>query len=172
MEAEAVTVADEESADFARVGAMVGAGEPGPGAVTVPEQGQPRVDAVDSLSGLLSLVGVGFGVAGMKRAKALWPAETCADVAQKTVPVLRKYPWGARVLAFLEEGTGAEEMALVLCVAPLGLATWKAAQLDMAGDAEKSPPSQPQQRIEPVKTETVSAPADLGGLVEVHGRAD
>lgn len=164
--------ASEEAADFARVQAMAAAVEPVPvaGAVVESEPEAERMDAVESLTGLLSMVNAGASIAGFSRTAAVWTPEACGRVAGATVPVLRKYPWGARILDFLETGTGAEEVALVLACAPLVKATVGAVKADMAG-GEPAPASAPAAAA-PGATVTVSAPADLGELVEVHGRAN
>lgn len=119
-------------ADRAALAAQAGI-EPGQGEPVregEPEQGGIRFDAVESLSGLLSLVGVAAGIAGAKRTAAIWAPEACGRLAAVTVPVLRKYPWGGRVLDFLETGSGAEELALAMVAAPMGMATWAAINAD------------------------------------------
>jgi len=162
----------EEAADFARVGAMVGGAESVPGApVQEPEQDAPRMDAAESLTGLLSLVGTGAEFVGLAAVAAVWVPDNCEKLASATVPVLRKYPWGARVLDFLESGTGAEEAVLLIALAGMGKATLDAYKLDTAGGEEERP-AVGQVPVTPEKTATVDAPADLGGLVEVHGRAN
>jgi hypothetical protein len=149
---------------------MVGSGEAQPGA-PVPEavQEAPKMDAAESLTGLLSMMSGAASVAGYKRASAVWTPEACGAVAGAAVPVLRKYPWGARILDFLETGSGAEEVALVMVAGPLVLATVGAVKADMGGEEKAEAGQVP---VKPEKTATVDAPADLGGLVEVHGRAN
>lgn len=154
-----VTVSDEEAADFARVAAMAG-GEVAQGGEPVPEPEAPQVDAAESMAGLLTAVSSVAGFAGMKNVAGLWAPEVCHTCAEKTVPVLRKYPWGQRVLAFFETGAGVEEMALGAFLVPMGLATWKAIDMDM----------QPQDKPE-AKAET-PGPVNVGTMREVHGHAD
>lgn len=167
-ESEAVT-GTEETADFARVAGMVGDGVLVAGVpADEPAQESPRMDATESLTGLLSLVAPAAGMAGLEAVAAVWAPESCEKLAGAAVPVFRKYPWGARILDFLESGTGAEEAVLVMVVAGMGKATLDAYRLDTAPKADGAQ----QQRPAPVKTETANAPADLGALVEVHGHAN
>lgn len=162
-EENAVTATDEESADFARVAAMAG-GEAVPGApVPEAEPEAPRMDAVESLTGFLSMVSAGAAIAGFSRTASVWTPEACGRVAGATVPVLRKYPWGARVLDFLETGSGAEEVALVMAAAPLVVATVGAVKADMS--PQESAPA-------PVKIAPGATLPAVGDMVEVHGRAD
>jgi len=162
--------ATEEAADFARVAAMVGSEDAQPGA-TVPEavQEAPKMDAAESMAGLLVAASSVAAYSGMKNVAALWTPETCATCAERVVPVLRKYPWGARIIDFFETGAGVEEMALGAFLLPMGFATWQAVKADMGGE-EKAEAGQV--LVNPEKTATVDAPAGLGGLVEVHGRAN
>lgn len=157
----------EEAADFARVGAMVGGGEPEPGAVPEPEQAAPTMDAAESMAGFLGMAGVGVDkLAGWKHTGAAL-TENAESIAGASVKVLRKYPWGARILAFFESGTGAEEAALVMCLFPLA----GAIKADMEAGNEAKPDAPPS-RLPGMRTETTGAPADLGTLVEVHGHAN
>jgi hypothetical protein len=124
--------ADTREADRAVLAAM--AAEEAPpmaanAAVAEPE-GPPRMDAVESLKGLLSMLPVAAEFAGARHTAAVWNPESCDRLAQVTVPVLRKYPWGAPVLAFLETGTGAEEVALAMTAIPMAIATWQALKAD------------------------------------------
>lgn len=160
-EEQAGAVTLEEAADFARVGAMVG---DTPGTVTEPEPEAPRMDATESMAGFLSLVGAGAGLVGWKHTGAAL-GESAQKIAAAAVPVLRKYPWGARVLDFFERGSGAEEVLLLGALIPLA----GAVRQDMASpEPERAKPAS----LPAEKTNTVDAPADLGQLVEVHGHAN
>lgn len=163
--------ASEELGDFARVGAMVGAVEPAPG-VPVPEQEpeRPKMDAAESMAGLLSAVSGAAGFVGFRNVAGLWTPEVCAEGAAKAVPVLRKYPWGARIIDFFETGSGAEEMALGAFMVPMGFATWQAIKADLAKPEQDKPAKQ--QKQDAPATVTVQPPEDLGGMVEVHGHAN
>lgn len=160
-------ISAEEAADFARVGAMVeGAAAP---AAEAQEPAPPApMDAAESMAGFLSIAGLGFDkIAGWKHTGAAL-TENAEAIAGASVKVLRKYPWGARILAFFESGTGAEEAALVLCLLPLAGAV--KADLEAGGEAQQDEP--PPARLPAAETKTENAPADLGALVEVHGHAD
>lgn len=85
--------------------------------------------------------------------------DVCGRVAAVAIPVLRKYPWGGRILDFLERGTGAEEVALGMVVLPLAVATVGAVRADMSSKEEK-----PEAPKTPVAT--------VGVMREVHGHAD
>lgn len=153
----------EEAADFARVGAMVGEAPGVNGAVTVTEPEPPRMDAAESMAGFLGIVAHGAGLVGWKHTGAALGG-SAENIAAAAVPVLRKYPWGARILDFFERGSGAEEILLLAALMPLA----GAVRADMAGpEQEQTAPALPEE-----KTQTVSAPADLSGLVEVHGHAN
>lgn len=103
----------------------------------------PAVDPAQSLAGLLSVLGIAAGYAGLEKTAAIWTPDTCKGLADKLVPVLVKYAWGQRLLAFLESGAGVEEMALVAYAAPLVLATMQAVKADMQ-PAPKAVQQQPQ----------------------------
>lgn len=171
------TVTDtEQAADFARVAAMVAEAEPaaaGPGAVAEnAEPERPAMDAAESMAGLLVALSSVAGFSGMKNTAALWTPENCEQCAQKAVPVLRKYPWGARVLEFFETGAWVEEMALGAFLLTMGFATRKAVKSDLEKPAEAAPAKRESQPAQGAATVTAPAPADLGNLVEVHGRAN
>lgn len=124
----------EQAVDLAHLQGMAGQGQPGPEAVPGGQPGQdgPGVDPVDSLAGLLSAGGMVAGALGYRRVSELWQPETCRGLSERVVPVLVKYPWGQRVLAFLTEGAGVEEIALAMYAAPLAFATIQAARADEA----------------------------------------
>lgn len=162
----------EEAADFARLEAMAGAGvEVLPGAEPEPEP-VPSMDAAESMAGLLVAVSSVAGYVGFKNVAGLWTPEACGACAEKSVPVLRKYPWGVRVLDFFETGAGAEELALGAFLLPMGAATWQAVKADMAANGEegKRKAAGPVKPVDTSGTVTVKAPDDLGGMVEVNGR--
>ena len=101
----------------------------------------PIANAIDSLYGLLSLVPIGLSFAGMKNTAAVWADSTCHGLAAACVPVFRKYAWGQKIIVFLETGGGVEELALMAVVMPIGLATYKAIELDQkqtVTDTEKT----------------------------------
>lgn len=89
-------------------------------------------DATKTLEGLLSLLPVGLGVAGLKNTAAVWTAESCKIIAERTIPVLKKYVLGQKIINFLETGSGIEEVALATALVPIGLASYRGYQLDLA----------------------------------------
>lgn len=135
--AEPVAVSGEEAAAFARVELMAGDDVAGGEAVAVAPEPEP-VNAAESMAAFMMLAGGLAGQVGYKRTAAVWNPETCRGVADRTVPVLRKYPWGASVLAFFEKGVGAEELALFVFLAPVGVATFAAIKADMEPEPEKT----------------------------------
>lgn len=157
---------EDEAKDFARVGAMVDQGEPEPGALVEPEPEAPAVDAAESMAGLLTVAGMMAGETGFKRTAAVWNPETCQTIAAKAVPVLRKYPWGGRVLDFFETGAGVEEIALGVVLIPAVLATYRAVSDDMADDAKPVTENKPA----PVRREVM--PATASDFREVGSHAD
>lgn len=156
----------DEVKDFARVGAMVDQGEPEPGALVDPVPEAPAVDAAESMAGLLTVAGMLAGETGFKRTAAIWNPETCKNIAAKAVPVLRKYPWGVRVLDFFETGAGVEEIALGVVLIPAVLATYRAVSDDMAEAAEPKQENKP----DPVRREAM--PATSTDFREVGTNAD
>lgn len=128
------TMPDDQAAELARLEARAAEGDaaqsaPVAGAQVQAEPG-PVVSTEEMLLGALSVVAMVANTAGYKRAASIWSQDACRELANRAVPVLRKYPWGVRVIAFLESGAGVEEIALVVYAAPLVLATVGAARLD------------------------------------------
>jgi hypothetical protein len=149
----------EQAADLARLQSMAAEGEPGPaaegakGPAAEGAQGPevPHVDPVESLAGLFTVGAAIFAAAGFTNAAAVWKPEVCRGIAERTVPVLVKYPWGQRAIEFLTTGDGVEEIALVMYAAPVVLATWQGVKQDM------KPKPKPKQ--EPEKGETIEVEA-------------
>lgn len=88
--------------------------------------------AVDSLGGLLLIVPMASSVFGLNHVAAVWTNERCQNLAGALVPVLRKYPFGQKILNFVETGAGVEELALMTMLAPLVVQSYSAYQLDVA----------------------------------------
>ncbi|MBL8506369.1 MAG: hypothetical protein JNJ51_08430 [Methylobacillus glycogenes] len=103
------------------------------------QAGQVEFSAEQSLIGLLQIGHLALLAGGMKNTAKVWDADGCSAFAGAVVPVLRKYPWGGKVLAFLETGAGVEEMALFAVVAPLTMATVGAVQQDKAEMRKEKP---------------------------------
>lgn len=91
-----------------------------------------QFSAEQSLAGLLQIGHLALLAGGMKHTAAVWNEQACNTFAGAAVPVLRKYPWGGKVLAFLESGAGVEEMALFAVAMPLTMATVNAARQDLS----------------------------------------
>jgi|GEM_PF-3088838 len=127
------TVSEEQAADLARLKGMA---EEAPGAAQ-PQPEAAGMSVEESLAGLLQVVGVASGALGYARVQALWNEETCKGLADRTVPVLKKYPWGGSILAFLGGDSGIEEMALGMCLLPLVMGTVNAVRADSAEKREK-----------------------------------
>lgn len=118
-------------ADRANLENMVGpdaAPEPQPGDEYQPQQVSPE----ENLAGLLELIFLPADAFGMKRTAAIWTPDQCRLVAEKAVPVLRKYGWGRAVLAWLDGGMGVEEIALLVVLTPLARRTFEAVRADVA----------------------------------------
>ncbi len=105
-----------------------------------PAAAVPAIAPEESLAGLLTVMGYGAGYAGFPTAAALWTPDTCRALADKAVPVMVKYAWGQRFLAFLQSGAGVEEIALFATAAPLVLATVKAVRADLKPAAPTAAP--------------------------------
>lgn len=144
---EGAAMSSEQEQDAAALAAMVAetgaavtvTGEPMPEPPPV-----PAMSAEESLAGLLSPLPHVLNFAGLKNVAGVWNAEKCSGLAERAVPVLRKYPWGMRFIGFLETGAGVEELALVMFILPVGLATaqaWKAdaAAIAAARDRKEAP---------------------------------
>ncbi len=127
----------EQAADLARLEAMAAEGEPiAGGAENEPSAAQ--VDLVEALAGAFTVGAMMAGAMGYRRAAELWAPPVCRGLAEKAVPVLQKYPWGQRVLEFLNTGAGVEEVALAFYLMPLAIATRAAVKADEAELAAKA----------------------------------
>lgn len=119
------------------------------------------IDAEQSLEGLLMLVPIGFNAAGYSNAAAVWSDSARKTLAQAAIPVFRKYPWGQKIIAFLESGSGVEEMALAFTAYQLGMGTMQAMARDKAAAAEKKR-AEAAKDVSPEPTKT-PAPAHENG---------
>jgi hypothetical protein len=109
-----------------------------------PELVAPALPSPESaLGAVLGLIPIGAELAGLPKTAKLWPQEVCQGVADRAVPVLAKYPFGRRVLDFLQRGGGVEEVALLLYLSPLVMATVTTARAELAEKADQPEP-QPQ----------------------------
>lgn len=121
----------EQAQDAAYLASLASQEQPLPGAEPEPEP-VPSITPEQSLAGVLQIAGMAGAVMGFPSVAQVWNGEACAGFAEKAVPVLRKYAWGARILEFLENGSGVEELALLMYTAPLVVATVAAARKDAA----------------------------------------
>lgn len=87
-------------------------------------------NTVENLAGMLSLIGMGFEFKGYMRVASVWSDQACKDLAAKLVPVFAKYSWGQRLIAFLDNGAGVEEMALFPVALAMITSTYNAYMLD------------------------------------------
>lgn len=148
----------EQAQDAAYLANLAGQEPPLPGAEPEPEP-QPSVTPEQSLAGVLQIAGMAGAVMGYPSVAEVWNGAACAGFAEKAVPVLRKYAWGARILEFLENGSGIEEMALLMYSAPLVLATVSAARKDAAALAEKAGKKpEPEQPAQVARSESPEMP--------------
>ena len=140
----AVAMPEEQARDVAALAALAGEETAAlPGA----EPAEPPPDPAEGLGALLTLVSGVFHMSGFVKVAAMWSPEVCREFAQKAVPVLRKYAWGQRIIAFLETGLGVEEIALVTFAAPLVAATYSAAREDIAAAKKRQPIDATAQRV-------------------------
>lgn len=93
-------------------------------------QYQTSENAQQALGGLLTVIPMGLSVIGLKNTAAVWSNDVINGVSSALMPVLRKYTFGQKFLAYLETGGGVEEFALMIALAPVALATVNAYQLD------------------------------------------
>lgn len=115
------------------------------------------------LYGLLSIVPLGLGLAGLKNTAAVWSDDVIRQISAAAVPVLRKYTFGQKIITFLETGGGTEEFILLMSLAPVTLATVSAYKLD-------TKPIEKEVKGEEVKAEgKQSAESPLGSTFEFKG---
>lgn len=89
-------------------------------------------NAENAIYGLLSIVPIGLSMAGLKNTAAVWHDDVCKGVAGAMLPVLKKYVFGKKIIAFLETGGGVEELGLALVLFPVVTATAGAHKADMS----------------------------------------
>jgi hypothetical protein len=150
---------DQAARDLAMLQSMAAAEPALPGAEPEPEP-LPAVTAEQSLAGVLQVAGMAGAVMGFPSVAAVWNVPACEGFAEKAVPVLRKHAWGARILDFLENGSGVEEIALLMYSAPLVVATVAAARADIAARVESKP--------EPARDQPGGKPENVEPMREVH----
>jgi hypothetical protein len=110
------------------------------------------VDPVLSLAGFLQMVGFGFSMSGFPALGAVWSDSDKNQVlASALVPVLAKYAFGQRIIAFLSGETPIEELNLLMVAAPFAMSTVAAFKADKAA-------RQPKDELEPGKVYEVDSP--------------
>lgn len=136
-------------------------------AVEVSELEPEKVEVISAENSLLGLLFVGHNalkLAGMQNTAKVWDEGACTAFSAAVVPVLRKYPWGGKVLAFLETGAGVEEMALFAVAMPLTMATVNAVRMDMKkpdqAPAKEPEPEKPAPQYEQAQQDTCAADVD------------
>jgi hypothetical protein len=98
------------------------------------------VDPVLSLAGFLQMVGFGFTMSGFANLGAVWSdASKNQALAGALVPVLAKYAFGQRIIAFLSGETPIEEINLLMVAAPFAMSTVAAFKADKAAKDEMKP---------------------------------
>ncbi len=114
---------------------------------------------VTNLTGMLSLIGIGFTFKGYANAAAVWGEDNCRELAIKLVPVFAKYSWGQRLITFLNTGGGMEEFALFPVALGMITATYQAMMADKEAikKAEKEA-AKPSETVEPGKVYSADSP--------------
>lgn len=124
-----------------------------------------KASAVESLAGLLSLIGIVSEFRGYMRVATVWNGEACHELAAKLVPVFLKYSWGQRLINLLNTGGGIEELALFPVAMAMIAATYQAYQADSAAMKPKNAAAVDSEEMEPGKVYTADTP--LGSTVTV-----
>jgi hypothetical protein len=141
IEGEAVELSPEAAADWERLEARAQEGQQAEGAAPVEAEQEPAPSMTpeQSLAGLMQLAAMIVEISGFKRVAGVWTETVCTQFAEKAVPVLKKYTWGRKLLAFLDDGAGVEEIAFLLYLAQLVVMTIGAAKADIKAmrEAEK-----------------------------------
>ena len=133
LDAEVSTdLSSEQSADFAALMAQVNEAEAAapitPGEVAPP----PPVPLEEQISSMLQLL-TGILRPILPSVAQIYTPEVCGAVGGAVAPVCNKHGW-------LQEGVGGkygEEIMCLAVIAPLGFATYKAAQFDIAASRAK-----------------------------------
>jgi hypothetical protein len=90
------------------------------------------IDANRAIKEVLTVVPMGLHLAGLKNAAAAWTDDSCGAISEALVPVLRKYAFGQRMLAYLETGGGIAEGVLLMALWPVAEATYTGYLTDQA----------------------------------------
>lgn len=90
------------------------------------------IDANNAIREVLTIVPIGLHMAGLENAAAAWSDDACNSISSALVPVLRKYAFGQRMLAYLETGGGVAEGVLLMALWPVASATYTGYLQDQA----------------------------------------
>lgn len=99
---------------------------------TAAEEKKNLIDANNAIKEVLTIVPIGLHMAGLKNAAAAWSDDACGSISSALVPVLRKYAFGQRMLAYLETGGGVAEGVLIMALYPVAAATYTGYLADKA----------------------------------------
>lgn len=90
------------------------------------------VDAQTAIKTALSIIPMGCAFAGLQNTAAVWSDDVLNNVSSALIPVLNKYAFGQKMLAFLQTGGGVAEGVLIMALYPVAIASIDAYQLDVA----------------------------------------
>lgn len=99
---------------------------------TAAEEKKSLVDANKAIREVLTVVPMGLHMAGYENAAAAWSDDACGSISTALVPVLRKYAFGQKMLAYLETGGGVAEGVLIMALYPVAAATYTGYLADKA----------------------------------------
>jgi hypothetical protein len=91
---------------------------------TAAEEKKSLVDANKAIREVLTVVPMGLHMAGYENAAEAWSDDACGSISTALVPVLRKYAFGQKMLAYLETGGGMAEGVLLMALWPVASATY------------------------------------------------
>jgi hypothetical protein len=98
------------------------------------------IDANKAIREVLTIVPIGLHMSGLKNAAAAWSDDACDSISGALVPVLRKYAFGQKMLAYLETGGGVAEGVLIMALYPVAAATYAGYLVDKAEKEIKPEP--------------------------------
>lgn len=107
---------------------------------TAAEEKKSLIDANKAIKEVLTVVPMGLHMAGLKNAAAVWSDDACDSISTALVPVLRKYAFGQKMLAYLETGGGMAEGVLLMALWPVASATYAGYLVDKAEKEVKPEP--------------------------------
>lgn len=109
-------------------------GEPGGGARDADEvlEDETRLTPREAVLSLLEIIFMPAEMAGLHRTMQVWTPEVQGEFADKLLAVLKKYALGRRIIAFMQNGLGVEEIALIMFLGVMAKATAAAVRADVA----------------------------------------